>query len=121
MAPGPCALSLPGPFPQTRYRSDSNRDNPCSPNAANYSQVSLLLLMRQESLSAYAGRQLMLIMFSGLTSAILAGIQLLGNPQTQRALQWSPWLWFILLIFPLVAFKTWRIRHSHRQHMLDVE
>jgi RNA polymerase sigma factor (sigma-70 family) len=71
----------------------------------------------RERIDAYEAIQLLIGLVFVLTTIVLAGLQFLGNTETQKLAQWTPWGWCILLMFPIVSLQIWWTRRSFKRKM----
>ncbi len=71
----------------------------------------------RERLDAYEAIQLLIGLVFVLTIIVLAGLQFLGNTDTQKLAQWTPWGWCILFMFPILALHMWWKRRSFKRKM----
>jgi hypothetical protein len=81
----------------------------------------LLAWRFRDRLNPYAAIQLLIGWGFLITSIVLAGLQFLGDSDTQKSAQWTPWLWCILFMFPILSLKAWWIRRSFDRKMNSVK
>lgn len=75
----------------------------------------------RERIDAYEAIQLLIGLVFMLTIIVLAGLQFLGNADTQKLAQWTPWGWCILLMFPIASLQIWWTRRSFEHKMSSSE
>ena len=75
----------------------------------------------REGIPAYRALQSMIIVMGLLTTIVFAAMQLYANEKTCEYAQWTPWAWFLLLIFPLIVCQFWWTRRSFERRMLKNE
>lgn len=73
----------------------------------------------RQRMDAYVAFQNLVVVMCLMTIIVLAGIQFLGNSETQQYVQWSPWAWCILLMFPLLSLQFWWMRRSFQRDMQE--
>jgi RNA polymerase sigma factor (sigma-70 family) len=79
--------------------------------------IAFALWRLRERLDAYIALQIF-VAFSFLsTTAVFAGLQFLGNAKTQQIVQWTPWVWCLLMLFPLISLCFWWMRHSFQRNI----
>ena len=66
--------------------------------------ATLLCWWRREHLKALNSLLWMIFLLAVLTMTVLASFQFLTNEQGQAALSWHPLCWFVLLLFPGMAY-----------------
>lgn len=71
----------------------------------------------RERIDAYMALQILVVLTFGTTIINFAGIQFLSNSQTQAFAQWTPWVWCLLLLFPLISVQFWWMRRSFQRDM----
>ena len=76
------------------------------------------LWQSRDLVSAYHALQLFVGLIFVLTIVALAAIQFLANEPTRLSTHWTPWAWFILLIYPIVSVHFHWVRSSFEQDML---
>lgn len=79
--------------------------------------LALLAWQCRERLDAYKAIQILVGLIFVMTIIVFAGIQFLGNIETQKAAKWTPWGWYVLLIFPAVSLQMWWKRRSLGRRM----
>ena len=79
--------------------------------------LALLAWRFRERLDAYNAIQLLIGLVFVMTIIVLASLQFLGNTDTQKLAQWTPWGWCILFIFPILSLQMWWIRRSYKLNM----
>ena len=79
--------------------------------------LAFLVWQFREYINAYVAYQSLLLVVLGMTILVLAGIQFWGNEETQELVRWSPWVWCILIIFPVLSLQFWWIRRTFQQTM----
>ena len=69
--------------------------------------------------TAYQAYQWLLAIMFVLVSIVFAAEQFFANPATQTASSWTPWVWLLLLLFPVISFHFYWIRQSFEKEMLE--
>ncbi|TWU06313.1 RNA polymerase sigma factor [Stieleria varia] len=85
--------------------------------------VALLLAsvawVRRDHLFAYWSFQFAIAAAMVLTAVVLVAISTLANAETLQYLQWTPWGWLVLLMYPAISLYFWWIRRSFERRMLQ--
>lgn len=66
-------------------------------------------------IDAYVAVQYLIVVMCLMTIIVLAGLQFLGNSETQQYVQWSPWAWCILFMFPMLSLQFWWMGRSFQR------
>ncbi len=79
--------------------------------------IAFILWRLRERLDAYIALQIFVAFAFLATSFVFAGIQFLGNAKTQQFVQWTPWVWCLLMMFPLISLHFWWMRRSFQRNL----
>ncbi len=79
--------------------------------------LALLAWQFRERLDAYNAIQLLIGLVFVMTIIVFAGIQFLGNTETQKLAKWTPWCWYLLFMFPILSLQMWWTRRSFERKM----
>ena len=71
-----------------------------------------------DRISAYRALQLLISLICVLTIVAFAAITFSANAPSQLGTHWTPWTWFILLIYPIISVHFFWVRRSFEQDML---
>ena len=74
---------------------------------------------KRETLRALFGFQLILGILGVLTFFVLASFQFLASAKAQAILQWTPWAWLLLLMFPAMMIHFYNIQRQTEKRMLE--
>lgn len=73
----------------------------------------------RERLDAYLAVQILVVVAFLTTINVFISLQFLSNPATRAFAQWSPWVWCLLLLFPLISLRFWWMRRSFEREMVN--
>ena len=76
------------------------------------------LWQTRDRVSAYRALQLLISLLCVLTIVVFTALSFSANEPTQQATHWTPWAWFILLIYPIISVHFFWVRRSFEQDML---
>ena len=75
----------------------------------------LLVWRFRQRWDAYWAYLVMLLVVGTLTAAVMAGIEFLANAAMKQFVQWTPWAWCLLALFPLLAVQLRALRQSFQR------
>ena len=79
----------------------------------------VVIWSQRDRFRALFGLQLILGIIGVLTTIVLASFQFLASPESLASLQWTPWAWLLLLMFPALIIHFYFIQRRTEKHMIE--